>query len=425
MPNSHISSEKIWVPLVYYAQGIPFIFINLFVLLFFQFLGLTNSKNILIVSLLTLPWTLKPFISPFLEIYFSKKHIACFTQCLIGLTFLLLALIPKQANGLTLFNFLFFLIAFLGSSHDIATDGLYLEQLDNHQKKFFIGIRNIFYQAGKITVSYLSFILIDFFSHKKQGIDPWSVIFFLLSLIYFIISSLNYYLIPDDFIKRKTLKLKIYFFEIFSQTKKEIPSLAWLFFALVFIVIFNIPESQAIKIIPLYLASHNNHIPFSYSQIGVYFGFLGTCGFILGSLCFSFLSQKFSYQKIMLYSFFILTLLYLVFVVISNGLVLNRSFILVTIIMHQFFYGLSNSAYMYSLMELTACFTIKMTIYAIATSVMLLGFSIGGLVLSYFQRVFAFPGLFLEIYIMSLVFFFVYIALFRQKFNFDCAERKN
>src|ERR1700748_1299730 len=62
-----------WVPTVYFAEGLPFYAVNFLALFFFQKMGVNNALNMLVISLLALPWTLKPIWSPLLEMYRTKK----------------------------------------------------------------------------------------------------------------------------------------------------------------------------------------------------------------------------------------------------------------------------------------------------------------------------------------------------------------
>lgn len=45
---------------------------------------------------------------------------------------------------------MFLLMAFSSATHDIAADGYYMLELDDHQQVWFVGIRNTFYRLAVI-----------------------------------------------------------------------------------------------------------------------------------------------------------------------------------------------------------------------------------------------------------------------------------
>ena len=62
-----------WVPSAYFAMGMPFVVLNMVVVLMYKGLGVDNAQITLWTSLIILPWTLKPLWSPLLEMYRTKK----------------------------------------------------------------------------------------------------------------------------------------------------------------------------------------------------------------------------------------------------------------------------------------------------------------------------------------------------------------
>ena len=66
-------SPSLWVPTLYFAEGLPFYAVNMMALIFYSRMGVSNMTITATVSLLGLPWSLKPLWSPFLEMYKTKK----------------------------------------------------------------------------------------------------------------------------------------------------------------------------------------------------------------------------------------------------------------------------------------------------------------------------------------------------------------
>jgi len=85
-------SPSLWVPTLYFAEGLPFYAVNMMALIFYSRMGVSNMTITATVSLLGLPWSLKPLWSPFLEMYRTKKFFVVATEFIGGLSLGLLAL---------------------------------------------------------------------------------------------------------------------------------------------------------------------------------------------------------------------------------------------------------------------------------------------------------------------------------------------
>ncbi len=85
-------SPSLWVPTLYFAEGLPFYAVNMMALIFYSRMGVSNVTITATVSLLGLPWSLKPLWSPFLEMYRTKKFFVVLMELVGGLSLGLLAL---------------------------------------------------------------------------------------------------------------------------------------------------------------------------------------------------------------------------------------------------------------------------------------------------------------------------------------------
>lgn len=79
-------SPLAWVPTAYFAMGLPFIMLNLVAPIMFNDFGISDAQVAFWTSLLILPWSLKPFWSPLLEMYRTKKFFVVTTQLLSGVS---------------------------------------------------------------------------------------------------------------------------------------------------------------------------------------------------------------------------------------------------------------------------------------------------------------------------------------------------
>ena len=128
----------------------------------FTKMGVPNGDMALFTSLLYLPWSIKPFWSPFVDIMKTKRWWTLTMQRCMALAFILLAVtLPhpessQLAQGntpISLFTFtllLFALTVFASATHDIAADGFYMLSLNTRQQATFVGIRSTFHRLSSI-----------------------------------------------------------------------------------------------------------------------------------------------------------------------------------------------------------------------------------------------------------------------------------
>ncbi len=154
MEKQHLQSKSrspwAWIPTLYFAQGIPYVVAMTVAVIMYKRLGISNTEIALYTSWLYLPWVIKPFWSPFVDLLKTKRWWIVTMQLLIGaglagVAFLIPAPFFFQATLAVLW-----LIAFSSATHDIAADGFYMLALDNSQQSFFVGIRSTFYRLAMI-----------------------------------------------------------------------------------------------------------------------------------------------------------------------------------------------------------------------------------------------------------------------------------
>ncbi len=152
-----------WVPSLYYAEGIPYIVVMMVSVIFYKRMGISNTDIALYTSWLYLPWVIKPFWSPVVDMLRTKRFWIIMMQLFIGAGLGGVALtIPLP--GFFKFTLLFFwLLAFSSATHDIAADGFYMLGLSQHEQAWFVGIRSTFYRFAMITGQGLLIILAGFF----------------------------------------------------------------------------------------------------------------------------------------------------------------------------------------------------------------------------------------------------------------------
>ncbi len=141
----------LWVPSLYFAEGIPYVVVMMVSVIMYKRLGVSNADIALYTSWLYLPWVIKPLWSPLVDLIKTKRFWVLTMQLLIGAG---LAGVGLTIPLPTFFKFtliFFWLLAFSSATHDIAADGFYMLGLTERQQAWFVGVRSTFYRFAMIT----------------------------------------------------------------------------------------------------------------------------------------------------------------------------------------------------------------------------------------------------------------------------------
>jgi PAT family beta-lactamase induction signal transducer AmpG len=137
-------------------------------------MGISNTDIALYTSWLYLPWVIKPFWSPFVDLLKTKRWWIVSMQLLIGAGLAGIAFtIPLPFFFQATLAF-FWLLAFSSATHDIAADGFYMLGLDTNQQAMYVGIRSTFYRVATITGQGILIILAGFLE-SVSGTEPLKI----------------------------------------------------------------------------------------------------------------------------------------------------------------------------------------------------------------------------------------------------------
>lgn len=178
-------SPWLWIPSLYVAEGIPYVAVNTLSVIMYKNMGMSNADVALFTGWLYLPWVIKPFWSPFVDILKTKRWWTVWMQSVIGAAFAALAfLLPLDLN--VVFSLaVFWLVGFASATHDIAADGYYMIALDSSDQSLFVGIRSAFYRLATI-IGQGGVVMAAGYLESATGNVPlaWSITFTVLSVFY-------------------------------------------------------------------------------------------------------------------------------------------------------------------------------------------------------------------------------------------------
>src|SRR5271157_6290628 len=166
-----------WLPTLYFAEGIPFFAISLIAGILYKRLGMPNDAIALYTSWLLLPWSLKPFWSPLLEMFKTKKFFVVSFEFIVGLSLALIAVCLPLPNYFRYTLALFVLVAFCSSTHDIAADGLYIASLSDKEQAAYAGWQGGFYNIARFVSQGGLLILAGYLETRMPVVRAWMIIF--------------------------------------------------------------------------------------------------------------------------------------------------------------------------------------------------------------------------------------------------------
>ena len=140
-----------WVPSLYFAEGLPYVIVMIVSVIMYKRLGISNTDIALYTSWLYLPWVIKPFWSPVVDVLRTKRFWTVAMQVLIGGGLAGVALTLPAPDPMKYSLAFLWLLAFASATHDIAADGFYMIALSERDQAWFVGIRSTFYRIAMIT----------------------------------------------------------------------------------------------------------------------------------------------------------------------------------------------------------------------------------------------------------------------------------
>ena len=405
-----------WVPTLYFAEGLPYTIVMTLSVIMYKRFGMSNEAIAFYTGWFYLPWVIKPFWSPFVEIVRTKRWWILSTQLLIGAGFASIALSLPTPFYIQASMAMFWLVAFSSATHDISADGFYILALDNKEQSFFVGIRSTFYRLSTIFAQgFLVFLAGILESHTGNIKLSWSIIFFITSGIFIGLYIYHKFVLPQnaenkankDKRAKEILKEFVYVFRSFFSQKNII-------IGLTFMLTYRLSEAMLVKITSPFLLDPvaKGGMGLSTSEVGIYYGTFGVIALLLGGILGGMAISKKGLKHWFIPMTLALTLPNAVYLLLSIFQPDSRFWVASSIVAEQFGYGFGFTAYMMYLIEFSKG-EYKTAHYSICTGFMALGMMIPGMISGVCYLFLGYKGLFTLI--MLLVIPTIAIAIFTRK----------
>lgn len=300
-----------FVPTMYFAEGVPYILINSVSVIMYKKMGVENADIARYTSLLYLPWVIKMFWGPLVDMVSTKRTWVLVTQILLTISFGVVAM----SLGIEAFFWYsmaaFAAGAFVSATHDIATDGFYMLSMHKDRQAYFVGIRTtayrfamifgsglLVYVAGKLEGLATPAAEPDFTTRtlsslvNSLGLTPgniaqsWQLIFSSVSLLFLMISVYHLLMLPRPAGDRPSQaagsEAATEFGKALSSYFKQ-PNVAA---TLAFILLFRFGEAMLIKLTSPFLLDpvEKGGMGLKTEVVGVAYGTIGLIAMIVGGI---------------------------------------------------------------------------------------------------------------------------------------------
>ena len=383
MRNQKLSRPYLWVPSLYFAEGLPYVAVMTVSLILYKQLGLSNADITFYTAWLYLPWVIKPLWSPFVDVVKTKRWWILTMEVLIGAAFGGVAFTIPTSFWLQGSLFFFWVMAFSSATHDIAADGFYMLGLNAHQQTFYVGIRSTFYRLATIFGQGVLVMIAGNLQVVYRGAISysWSLMFYLVMGLFLGLWIWHCVSLPHPIedaprrdastasIMRESLSTFVTFFQ-----KPQ-----WLV-GVLFMLLYRMPEGLLAKVSSLFLVDSPSAggLGLSPQEYGLVQGTVGVIGLTIGGILGGILASRDGLKKWLWPMVMAITLPDVVYVYLSYALPSSLFVVNACVFVEQFGYGFGFTAYMLYLIYYSRG-EFKTAHYAFCTAFMALSMMIPGL----------------------------------------------
>lgn len=280
LPAGFFMRKIYWIASSYYAEGLPFSLVQQVSVQFFTAAG-AGTPLIGLLSLLGLPWNLKLFWSPLIDLFGNKKHwIFVMELILAGVAILLIW--PAQTLNLDLAFKIFALMAVMSATHDMSVDGFYIQTLPEAEQAGYSGLRVAAYRVAMLVGNGALVIIAGWIS--------WFVCFLLAALMLLALAFWHRAVLPEP------LAVPAHRQERWQQVRAALrsylqqPNILW---ALAFILLFRAGDAFLFAMVTPFLHS----LGYGLVARGILTGAVGTITGIGGSILGGLIIARWSLQR--------------------------------------------------------------------------------------------------------------------------------
>ena len=390
-------SPWLWVPTLYFVEGLPYFIVNTISVIILKDLGMDNGRLALLTSLIGLPWLVKPLWSPFVDIFKSKRWWIVTMQALMAAAVVVLALTLPASSPFTWTLILFVITGFASASHDISADGYYMLALDEKRQSAFVGIRNTFYRIAMVFGQGVLVVLAGWLE-KRTGVvsRAWTLTLVGTAILLALFTLYHSLVLPhpdeDQSAGRKTAGEVVKEFGMAFGSFFTKPGIG---LTIAFLLLFRLPEAFSVKMLyPFFSdATGAGGLGLDKAAFGLVYGTAGVIALLLGGILGGLDISRRGLRKCLLPMALSLALPCAVYLFMALTQPSSLWTVGACVVFDQFGYGYGFTAYTVYMMRFAEG-PLKTSHYAICTGFMALSMLLPGAVAGYLQESLGYVGFF-------------------------------
>lgn len=380
-----------WIPSLYIAEGLPYFAVNTLTVIMYTNMGVSLTDMTFFTGWLYLPWVIKPFWSPVIDLFKTKRIWILWMQIAMALSLAGVAFFLPGSFFFSLTLIFFWLTAFFSATHDVAADGLYLIALDSYEQASFVGVRSTFYRIASIA-GQGGLVLLAGYLETTLGNIPlaWTYVFGFLSIFFFLSFLYHYFVLPkssaDSPLKGVNRKTVVWdFFKTFGSFFRK----PHIITALAFMLFYRFPEALCIKLVqPFLLGSYETGgLGLTTAEAGIVNGTIGVIGLLIGGIVGGITIAKVGLKKILIPMAAALTLPCVFYCFLAMWQPSDFYLISGAVFIEQLGYGFGFSAYMMYLLYFSRGES-STSHYAFCTAFMAIGMMVPGMFAGWIHQFF-------------------------------------
>ena len=276
-----------WIPTLYIAEGLPYFAVNTLTVLMYVRLGIGLKEMAFYTGWLYLPWVIKPFWSPFVDLIKTKRwwhrHDAMAHRDMHGVGGFPSSdepLLRRDACGIRL-------MAFFSATHDIAADGYYMIELDSHEQAAYVGLRSTFYRIASVMGQGGPVMLAGYLEEKTGDISTaCTATFAILSAFFLAVAFYHSFFLPrPEGDKPKAGVTAHTILRDFGTTFVTFFQKRYIRSALAFMLLYRLPEALCLKLVqPFMVTPRAGGLALTTAEVGFVNGTIGVVALLAGGI---------------------------------------------------------------------------------------------------------------------------------------------
>ena len=381
-PAARSRSPWAWIPSLYLAEGLPYVVVMTVSVIMYKGFGVSNTDIALYTSWLYLPWVIKPFWSPIVDLLGTRRRWVWVMQLLIGAALAGVALTAPLPQAFQWTLAIFWLMAFASATHDIAADGFYLLGTTNEQQAFFVGVRTMFYRIATIFGQGLIVWMAGTIQERTGDVHhAWAWSMAGLAVLFLLFGVWHAWVLPKPAIDRpgearqipQFVKAFVATFGSFFRRPGIVPIVG-------FLLLYRLGEAQLVKMVAPFLLDTREvgGLGLTTAQVGIVYGTFGIAALTVGGILGGIVASKYGLRRWLWPMMFAIHIPDAVFIYLAYAQPASLWVIQAGIMLEQFGYGFGFTAYLLYMIQI-ARGPHQTAHYAICTGFMAMGMMIPGM----------------------------------------------